>query len=114
MLNGHAEVLILLIFAVVLGGVVFGGTTLVYFLDKHREHSPRSARTGRANRTTNTDEHPAAGTGHSSAELLDHVSSLRTAASSNTPWLNLHPPLPQLPEPQASSHVGYDPRRTER
>lgn len=38
----YAEVLTLLTFAVVLGGVVFGGTTLAYFLDKHREDSART------------------------------------------------------------------------
>ena len=52
MWNVEAEVLTLLTFAVVLGGVVFGGTTLAYFLDKSRKDTPRPARTGRPNGST--------------------------------------------------------------
>jgi hypothetical protein len=36
MWNVGAELLTFLVFAVVLGAVVFGGTTLAYFLDKRR------------------------------------------------------------------------------
>ena len=46
-----AEFLTLLTIAVVLGGVVFGGTTLAYFLDKNRKDTPRLAPTGRPNGT---------------------------------------------------------------
>ena len=42
MWNAEAELLTFFAFTVVLGAVVFGGTTLGYFLDKRREDPPRS------------------------------------------------------------------------
>jgi NhaP-type Na+/H+ or K+/H+ antiporter len=41
MWNAEAELLTFFAFTVVLGAVVFGGTTLGYFLDKRREDPPR-------------------------------------------------------------------------
>jgi hypothetical protein len=43
MWNVEAELLTFLVFAVVLGAVVFGGTTLAYFLDKRRPAVRRPA-----------------------------------------------------------------------
>jgi hypothetical protein len=75
-------------------------------------HEPSDLAPTSAPLTTNTAVHPAAGTGHSTAELLDHASSLRTAANAHTPWLDLHPPLPHPPEPQQGSRR-RSPQRTE-
>jgi NhaP-type Na+/H+ or K+/H+ antiporter len=41
MWDPNAETLTFLVFALVLGTVVFGGTTLAYFLDKGRRDPPR-------------------------------------------------------------------------
>lgn len=40
MLDPYLEMARLALFALVIGLVIFGGTTLGYFLDKHRKDSP--------------------------------------------------------------------------
>jgi hypothetical protein len=69
---------------------------------QHRpaDPEPNDPATTSAALTANVDVHRASSTGHSIAELLDHASSLRTAAGGNAPWLNLHRPLPCHAEPQ--------------
>ncbi len=44
MLDPYLEAVMFVLFAVVIGAVIFGGTTLAYFLDKRRSDSPNHVR----------------------------------------------------------------------
>jgi hypothetical protein len=84
MWNVYAEVLTLLTVAVVLGGVVFGGTTIAYFLDKHREDPPRPATTGRPNSTATSTADKDDETGHRAALTTPRVTAVPPGGAAPT------------------------------
>jgi hypothetical protein len=61
MWSAEVAVLTFLGFAVMLNALVFGGTALAYFLDKHRESRPRLTPTGSPRHDRRADHSPAPG-----------------------------------------------------